>query len=126
MENKQDISDKFEIICNEKTYTSKKMNPVRRALIIKNIIGRMNSKTANENVDTGVSSMGELFEKNLPETMWAFVKEEDKTQIGTMAEFVEELDDKNCIQFLKWAIDKVNEVNDFLAQGKVETEQASV
>jgi len=37
----KELKSTIDILCNKTTYVSKKMNPTRRALIIKNIIGKM-------------------------------------------------------------------------------------
>ena len=125
MENKdKELKDTIEIICNEVTYTSKKMNPIRRALIIKKLVAKMTVKNIQADPKVGVDALGDLFEKNLPEVMWEFVKDDDKTKIGTYEKFVDDLDDKCCMNFLDWSIGKINQVTDFLEQSKVKKSPA--
>lgn len=106
------LKDTFEIVCNEKTYVSKKMNPIRRALVVEKIVNKL-GETKQDPV-SGANTMIALFKENLPKTMWEFIKDDDKKVIGTYDVFVENLDDHNTMQFLNWCLEKVKEVNDFL------------
>ena len=113
------MKDTFEIIHNEKTYISKKVNPTRRAMIIEKVIKSMGNFSQDaEKTINNLDSMIALIGTTLPEVMWDFIKDEDKKIIGTKETFVEYLDDKNCMEFLQWCIAKVNELNDFLGNSQ--------
>lgn len=117
----KEITKTFEIIVNGKTYISKKMNPVRRGLIMKDVIGKLspNKKEPSEVTMSDFNNLADLFSKNIPMVMWEFVKDEDKKEIGTKEAFFEELDDENGLAFLGWCIKKINEMNDFLGVGQL-------
>lgn len=125
MDEAKELKDNIEIICNDKTYVSKKINPTRRALIVRSLIKPMTAKNIQSDPEVGVESLGGLFEKQLPEVMWAFIKDDDKAKIGTQDDFVENLDDKSCMKFLEWSINKINEVNSFLEKSKALEKPAS-
>ncbi|MHA1972972.1 MAG: hypothetical protein ACTSW1_08265 [Candidatus Hodarchaeales archaeon] len=113
-----ELKNTIEIIYEETVYISKKMNPVRRGLITKNISGKLGAGNDENDIQKGIETMAELFDTHLPETMWEFIKDDDKKDIGTYEKFVEGLDDKNTQEFLKWAAAKVGEINTFLMEGK--------
>ena len=118
----KEIKDIFEIKCNEKTFISKKMNPARRALVIKELLQPMaavSEKGDKDNVSANsLGIMAEVLSKNLTEVMWEFVKDEDKKDIGTLEVFAENVDDKNSLLFMKWATDKVKEIQRFLGESQ--------
>ena len=108
------MKENFEIICNDVTYTTKKMNPVRRAVVMEKIVGRMGSITQNDDNKANVGIMAALLKSDLPEVMWDFIKDDDKKNIGTYEKFVDEIDDKSSMEFLSWVLAKVQELNSFL------------
>jgi len=121
-----EVKDTFEIVVEvkdtQKTFVSKKMNPLRRAVVMEKLMSPMamaNKKGEEDNTAKEISSTVALF-KILPEVMWDFVKDEDKKEIGTLGSFAEGVDDENSIQFMKWCIMKLQKMQSFLGQN-VET-----
>lgn len=115
------MADTFEIICGESTFVTKKMNPVRRALVMEKIVGRiMGTISATDDQKANVAIMAELLKKDLPETMWAFVKDENKKDL-TYDKFMDEIDDKSSMEFLSWVLAKVQELNSFLENSQKAT-----
>lgn len=100
------------------TFISKKLNPTRRALVTEKIIGPL-AKSANTkevpNVAEDISGVVQLFSV-LPEVMWEFIKDDDKTKIGSFSVFADGLDDDNSIDFVKWCAAKLTKMNRFLEQ----------
>lgn len=107
----------IEIVVDDKTYISKKINPVRKALIIRDIISKMTpEKKRNEH--ESVLAMADLIENSAPKVIWEFVKDDDKKIIGTYEKFLDSLEDDSCTAFLKWSIESVNKFTNFLADDK--------
>lgn len=134
MADKIKIAETFEMLIDDKTYVTKKLNSKRRALVLRELVGVMTGmaslskekdpeKISPENVQAGIAAMADIFDKKLPLVGWAFIKDEDKTTIGKEETFVDNWDDANSMKFLQWATAKVNEVNDFLAP-KPEVQQS--
>jgi len=105
----------IEIVVNEKTFVSKKINPVRKALIIREIISKMTPKE-KRNENESVLAMADLIENNIPKVLWEFIKDEDKKIIGVYEKFLDNLEDDSCIEFLKWCIESINKFNSFLVE----------
>lgn len=107
----------FEIIVNDKTYVTKKMNPKRRGLVLRRIISNM---TTQDDINL---SMADVFENGLVDVIWEFLKDEDKSVIGTREILSDTVDDKSSMKFLQWCIAKVKELSDFLSETKPETQK---
>ncbi len=92
----------FEFLVDGKTFVSKKMNTQRRGLFFKEVgtsITKIQSDT--ENI---VEHWGDLL-LELPDIMWAFVKDEDKQKFSK-EQFLDDLDDNIDTEFLMWGIER--------------------
>ncbi|MCK4499649.1 hypothetical protein KAU11_04085 [Candidatus Babeliales bacterium] len=112
-----EIKKTIEIVVNEKTFVTKKINPVRKGLILRNIIAKIDSKKIAGDMQNAVLATADLVEKFTPAVLWEFIKDEDKKIIGTYEKFLDELDDESVGLFLQWAYESVGRMNAFL-QGK--------
>lgn len=110
----ESVTKTIEIIVDEKTYISKKMNPKRKGLIIRELFSRVTPDENIKNKET-LGNFADLISEDVPRIMWDFVKDEDKQKIGTYDYFLENIDDDSCTNFLKWAFEAVKKINNFLA-----------
>ena len=118
----EQMKDTFEIICGDATLVTKKMNPIRRALVMEKIVNRMGTITKDDDNKANVSIMAALLKTDLPEVMWAFIKDEHKKDL-TYEKFVDEIDDKSSMEFLSWVLSKVQELNSFLENSQKATDK---
>ncbi len=108
------IPDTCEIIVNDKTYISKEMNPKRRTAIIQNVFSPGIKNAQNESIAEVIDVISQSFGQGLTDTMWSFIKDDDKEKIGTKEIFEDTITDKTCGIFMSWAKDKILEIQGFL------------
>lgn len=114
----EDIKKTFEIKIGEKTFISKKINLTRRALFLKKIVANSTPETKIEDsefkkIKSNTETMANLLETSLPEVAWEFIKDEDKKDI-TFDYFKEEVDDICLMEFMRWGLKCVNQIQGFL------------
>ena len=118
----EQLKDTFEIVCGDSTFVTKKMNPIRRALVMEKIVNRMGTITKEDDNKANVGIMAALLKTDLPEVMWAFLKDDDKKTL-TKEKFDDEIDDKSSMEFLSWVLSKVQELNSFLENSQKATDK---
>lgn len=115
IEKTEEIGKTVEIIVNEKTYISKKMNPKRKGMIFKEIFAKITPSTKNELENKNmINQFSVLISEDIPKLMWEFIKDDDKKNIGTYEIFLDEVDDDSCTNFLRWCYKAVEKINNFL------------
>lgn len=115
MPKKEKISDTFEFSYNEKTYVTKKLNPGRKSKVIKSIVSPMSASQEAADISVQLEFIATASD-NTPEVLWAFIKDEDKKEIGTFEKFIDEIESEVCDKFTIWAMSKIKESNDFFVE----------
>lgn len=112
------MKESFEFEIAGKTYVSKKLTPILRAKLLKTLpfLKFQELDLKKNDLKITLDLMADTFE-NIPPLMWDFIKDEDKKNVGTYQIFLEELDKNidSILSFIKWGIEKIQEINDFLA-----------